>query len=373
MHGSNFSAAVSAMRAISSARSAVTIPLSGSASESAGNDFGCIEGSGNPAHGSAADRRASWTVSATKSPSESRSSSAVDEVAEDCSQKTRSPSRRSRELLSFSTSPRRTPAVGDSAVTHRTSAALAPLRRASSSAQPASSISTVAIRLFPSSLSGARAADRYAVDSNRRQTHAHRHRLAVLAAGPDAGVEREVVADHRDASQYVGAIADKRGAFDGARHPAVLDQVGLARGEHKFAVGDIDLSAAEADCVQAVLDRLYYFLGRGFAVEHEGVGHSGHRRMRKALAPAVAGGRHLHEPRVHAILEIAAQDSLFDQHGARSGRAFVINVQAAAPIGDGAVVDHRAKFARYLLADSIREGRHALAVEVAFQPWPIAS
>src|SRR5208282_3177076 len=146
MRGSNFSAAFSAVRAISSARSAVTIPLSGSASESSGNDLGCIKGSGNPAHGSAADRRASSTVFAMKSPSESRSSSAVDKVAEDCPQNTRRPSRRSRELLSFSTSPSRTPAERDSAVTHRTSAALAPLRLASSSAQLASSISTVAIR-----------------------------------------------------------------------------------------------------------------------------------------------------------------------------------------------------------------------------------
>ncbi len=79
--------------------------------ESSGSDFGCSAGSGNPAHGSAADRRASSTVLATNAPSESRSSSAVEEVADDCPQKTRKPSRRSRELLSFSTSPMRTPAA----------------------------------------------------------------------------------------------------------------------------------------------------------------------------------------------------------------------------------------------------------------------
>src|SRR5580704_3727911 len=231
MRGSNFRAAFSPVRAISSARSAFTIPLSGSASERSGNVFGWSEGSGKPAHGSAADRRASSTVLATKAPSESRSSSAVDDVAEDCPQKTRRPSRRSRELLSFSTSPRRTPASSDSAETHKTSAALAPLRFASSSAQLASSISSVAIRFFPLLflLSCAGAADRYAVDSNRRKPHSHRHRLAVLAAGADARVECQVVANHRDASQYVGPIADERCAFHRALHLAVRDQVSLTR------------------------------------------------------------------------------------------------------------------------------------------------
>src|SRR4029077_16739528 len=143
----------------------------------------------------------------------------------DCPQNTRRPSRRSRELLSFSTSPIRTPAISDSALTHKTSAVLAPFLFASSSAQLASSKSTAAIFIFPAS--GARAADRYTVDSNRWQTDAHRHRLPVLAAGPDSHIEREVVAHHRDAGQHVGTIADKRRAFHRAGHFPVFDQVSL--------------------------------------------------------------------------------------------------------------------------------------------------
>ncbi len=42
---------------------------------------------------------------------------------------------------------------------------------------------------------------------------------------------------------------------------AVLDQVGLARGEHELAVGDIDLTAAEAHRVEALADRLENVLG----------------------------------------------------------------------------------------------------------------
>jgi hypothetical protein len=78
-------------------------------------------------------------------------------------------------------------------------------------------------------------------------------RLAFLAAGADAAVELQVVADHADARQHVGAVADQRRALDRRADLAVLDQVGLARGEHEFARGDVDLAAAEIDRVQALL------------------------------------------------------------------------------------------------------------------------
>src|ERR1700687_937490 len=368
IRGSNLSAAFSPIRAISSARSASTIPLSGSASESSGHDFGCNDGSGSPAHGSGVDKRANSTVCAIKSASESRSISAVDEVAEDCPQNTLRPSRRSRELLSFSPPPSRTPAISDSALTHKTSAALAPFRFASSSAQLASSKSTAAIFNFP--LLGARAADRYPVDSNRWQPDAHWHRLAILAAGPDTRVEREVISHHRDARQHVGAVADKRRALHRPSHFAVFDQVSLARGENKLAIGDVHLSAAEVHRVEAFLDRLDDVFRRRFAGEHKSVGHSGHRRMRKAFAPSVASRLHLHQPRIHSILQVAAQDSFFDKHCARGRRSFVIDIQAAASIRNRSVIDDRAKFARNLLPDSIRERRGSLAIEVAFESVP---
>src|ERR1700691_330219 len=100
-----------------------------------------------------------------------------------------------------------------------------------------------------------RAADRDCVDPNRRQSHAHRHRLAVLAAYANARVEFEVVTHHRDTSEHVGAVADERRALDRTSHLAVLDQVGLGSREHELAVGDVDLAAAEVDREESVTDR----------------------------------------------------------------------------------------------------------------------
>ena len=48
-------------------------------------------------------------------------------------------------------------------------------------------------------------------------THPDRHALTVLAAGADAGIEREVVADPRDLLQSLGADADERGVLDRGR------------------------------------------------------------------------------------------------------------------------------------------------------------
>jgi general secretion pathway protein A len=53
-----------------------------------------------------------------------------------------------------------------------------------------------------------------AVDAQRRLADADRDALPFLAAGADAVVELEVVADHRHARQHVGAVADQRGALD---------------------------------------------------------------------------------------------------------------------------------------------------------------
>src|SRR2546428_12948897 len=63
-------------------------------------------------------------------------------------------------------------------------------------------------RSDPASYRGA--ADCDAVDANRREADAHRHGLAVLAAGPPALVELQVAADARDAREGLGAVADQR-------------------------------------------------------------------------------------------------------------------------------------------------------------------
>src|SRR5882724_3380187 len=70
--------------------------------------------------------------------------------------------------------------------------------------------------------------------SNRDAVHAQGgladadgHPLAVLAAGADAGIELEVVADHADPVEVGRAIADQHGALERLRQLAVRDLVGL--------------------------------------------------------------------------------------------------------------------------------------------------
>src|SRR3989449_10178441 len=90
-----------------------------------------------------------------------------------------------------------------------------------------------------------RPTDRDPVHPQRRLADADRHALAVLAAGADAGIEREVVADHGDAMQVGRAVADQHGALQRRADLAVLDLVGLGALEDIFARGDVDLAAAE--------------------------------------------------------------------------------------------------------------------------------
>src|SRR6266487_5132061 len=77
------------------------------------------------------------------------------------------------------------------------------------------------------SCSSAGASDRNALHPQRRLADADRHALAVLAAGADAGIEREIVADHGDAMQVGRPVADQHGALEGRAELAVLDSVGL--------------------------------------------------------------------------------------------------------------------------------------------------
>ena len=78
--------------------------------------------------------------------------------------------------------------------------------------------------------------------------------MAGFAAGADAFIQGEVVADHGNVLQSFGAVADQGCALDRAGDFAVFDEVGLGGGEDEFAVGDVDLAAAEVDGVEAALD-----------------------------------------------------------------------------------------------------------------------
>ena len=79
------------------------------------------------------------------------------------------------------------------------------------------------------------AADGQAVDAQGRLADAHRHALAFLAAGADAGVELHVVADHGHARERIGAVADDGRALDRVLDLAVFDPVGFAGREHELA------------------------------------------------------------------------------------------------------------------------------------------
>src|SRR5512146_3362360 len=106
------------------------------------------------------------------------------------------------------------------------------------------------------------AAHGQAVDFQGRDADADGDGLAVFAAGAYALVEFEVVADHADARQNVGAVADQGGVLDRRSDFAIFDQISLGGGKDEFAVGDIDLATTEIHGVKAALDRTNDVLGR---------------------------------------------------------------------------------------------------------------
>ena len=181
--------------------------------------------SGRPAAGSSAVARASATVS-SRHPLDGvlGARSLVEVTAERAPPAPRTsarmPSVRSRACFTKSISPPRTRA--SSRV--REHAARRPPRRRRRGVAAASACSTtprgLARRRRRSSL---RAADREAVDAQRRHADADRHALAVLAAGPDAPVEREVVADP------LTRASARRGRFRSGSRPSAARRCGRPR------------------------------------------------------------------------------------------------------------------------------------------------
>ena len=106
---------------------------------------------------------------------------------------------------------------------------------------------------------------------------------------PIALVEREIVADPGHLGEHVGSVADQRRAEDGRSEPAVLDQVGLGRGEDELPARDVDLAPAEVLGEEAAWHRADDLLGVVLPRQHEGVRHARQRERGVALAPAVAG------------------------------------------------------------------------------------
>src|SRR5216684_6609964 len=213
-----------------------------------------------------------------------------------------------------------------------------------------------------------RSADRDAVDAQRGLADADRHALAVLAASADAGIEREVVADHAQARERIGTVADQHRALERWADLAVLDPIGFGALEHELAGRDVDLAAPETHRIDAVLHRREDFRRITLAREHIGVGHARHRHVGVALAAAVAGRPHVHQPRILPILHVADEDSVLDQDRAVGRRALIIDGKRATPPGHGPVVDDGDTLGGDALAHQPGESRSAATVEIALEP-----
>src|SRR5439155_26320853 len=90
------------------------------------------------------------------------------------------------------------------------------------------------------SRSDLRSADGDRRDLDGGATDADRNVLTVLAAGPDAVRHLDVVAEHGDLAENVGAVADQVHAFQRRGDLAVLHEIALGEREHEVAVRDVD-------------------------------------------------------------------------------------------------------------------------------------
>ena len=77
--------------------------------------------------------------------------------------------------------------------------------------------------------------------------------MALLPAIAHARVERHIIADGLDMFQRCRPVADQSCAFYGRADNAFLDPIGLGAAEDELAIGNVDLPAAKAHCVDAIL------------------------------------------------------------------------------------------------------------------------
>ena len=85
-----------------------------------------------------------------------------------------------------------------------------------------------------------------------------------------------------------------------------------------------------------------------------------------AFATAITGRGDTHQTGVHAVLDVTHQNTIFNQHIFLTGMAFIVHIERATAIGNGAVVKHGNAFGGDTLANLAAEGARPLAVEVAF-------
>ena len=198
--------------------------------------------------------------------------------------------------------------------------------------------------------------------------NANRHALALLAASANAGVECHVIGNHADLRQRIRPIADQGRALHRRADLTVFNQVSFRCAKDEFAGGDIHLPAAEIHRVKPALHTAQHLFRRMGTAQHHRIRHARHRRMRIALAAAIAGGGHAHQPGILPILQEPNQDAIFNQRGAPAWRAFIIHRQAAAPIWHSAVIYHVHAGGGDTLAKQAGKGGCLFAVVIAFQP-----
>src|SRR5208283_891454 len=73
------------------------------------------------------------------------------------------------------------------------------------------------------------AADGQAVDLDGWDAYADGNGLSIFAAGADAFIEFQIIADHRNPGQDIGPVADKRCPLDGRSDLSVFDEIGFRR------------------------------------------------------------------------------------------------------------------------------------------------
>src|SRR5262249_3650423 len=92
--------------------------------------------------------------------------------------------------------------------------------------------------------------------------------------------------------------------------------------------------------------------------------------MRITLTAAIAGRGHTHQASIQAVLQIAAQNAVFDQHRTPRRRSLVIHIERTAPAWNRPVIDDRAQLRRYLLPNATAECRDSFAVKITLHPMP---
>ena len=162
-----------------------------------------------------------------------------------------------------------------------------------------------------------------------------------------------------------GTVANQGGALDGSANPAIPDAIGLGAGKNEFPVGDIHLSAAKTNGVDAILQIRDDILRRAVPTQHVGICHTRHRGMGVAFAPPVAGGRHPHQPCILAILHITHQHTIFDQHVFARWSALVIDRNGPTAVRNRPVIQHGDAFTGDPFSHQPRKSGRALAVEIA--------